>query len=293
MGVSFAIPSDTVNDVFYQLKTKGKVSRGWLGVYIQEIDDKLAKSFGLKKARGALVSKILPNSPAEKARFKQGDVILKFNDNEINKSTDLPLIVGQSKVGKSFRVQIIRNKLITNLSVTLEELPTEEKIATIGTKKITSNSFSGISVKNLSPQDIKLLDIEPPVLTIKLDPIEELISEEKIELNPIYFDFDKFNITNQAAFELDKLVAIMKKYPDMVIRAESHTDNRGPASYNMLLSEKRAKSTAQYIISRGINEGRITGVGKGEEDPKVNCSSRCSKDDHAKNRRSEFLIISR
>ena len=141
--------------------------------------------------------------------------------------------------------------------------------------------------------DIKLLDIEPPVLTIKLDPIEELISNEKIELNPIYFDFDKFNITNQAAFELDKLVAIMKKYPDMVIRAESHTDNRGPASYNMLLSEKRAKSTAQYIISRGINEGRITGVGKGEEDPKVNCSSRCSKDDHAKNRRSEFLIISR
>jgi len=59
------------------------------------------------------------------------------------------------------------------------------------------------------------------------------------------------------------------------------------------LSEKRAKSTAQYIISRGINEGRITGVGKGEEDLKVNCSSRCSKDDHAKNRRSEFLIISR
>ena len=68
MGVSFAIPSDTVNDVFYQLKTKGKVSRGWLGVYIQEIDDKLAKSFGLKKARGALVSKILPDSPAEIGR---------------------------------------------------------------------------------------------------------------------------------------------------------------------------------------------------------------------------------
>ena len=118
MGVSFAIPSDTVNDVFHQLKTKGKVSRGWLGVYIQEIDDKLAKSFGLKKARGALVSKILPDSPAEKARFKQGDVILKFNDNEIKKSTDLPLIVGQSEVGKSFRVQIIRNKIcpINNLS---------------------------------------------------------------------------------------------------------------------------------------------------------------------------------
>ena len=169
MGVSFAIPSDTVNDVFYQLKTKGKVSRGWLGVYIQEIDDKLAKSFGLKKARGALVSKILPDSPAEKARFKQGDVILKFNDNEIKKSTDLPLIVGQSEVGKSFRVQIIRNKMITNLSVTLEELPTEDKIASIGTKKITSNSFSGISVRNLSPQDIKLLEIKSGVIVTNVD----------------------------------------------------------------------------------------------------------------------------
>ena len=115
------------------------------------------------------MSKILPDSPAEKARFKQGDVILKFNDNEIKKSTDLPLIVGQSEVGKSFRVQIIRNKLITNLSVTLEELPTEEKIASIGTRKITSNSFSGISVRNLSPQDIKSLEIKSGVIVTNVD----------------------------------------------------------------------------------------------------------------------------
>ena len=109
--------------------------------------------------------------------------------------------------------------------------------------------------------DIKLLDIDPPLLKIKLDPIEELIVEEKIVLNPIYFEFDKANITNQAAFELDKLVSIMKKYPKMIIRAESHTDSRGPASYNKLLSERRAKSTAQYVISKGIDENRISGFG--------------------------------
>ena len=141
--------------------------------------------------------------------------------------------------------------------------------------------------------DIKLLDIDPPLLTIKLDPIEELIVEEKIILNPIYFEFDKFNITNQAAFELDKLVAIMDKYPEMIIRAESHTDSRGPASYNKLLSDRRAKATAQYVISKGINENRISGAGKGEEDPEIDCSSGCSKDKHAKNRRSEFIIITR
>ena len=141
--------------------------------------------------------------------------------------------------------------------------------------------------------DIKLLDIDPPLLKVKLDPIEELIVEEKIQLNPIYFEFDKSNITNQAAFELDKLVAIMKKYPEMVIKAESHTDSRGPASYNKLLSERRAKSTAQYIISKGIDENRITGIGKGEEDPEIDCSKGCSKDEYAKNRRSEFIIVSR
>ena len=141
--------------------------------------------------------------------------------------------------------------------------------------------------------DIKLLDIDPPLLTIKLDPIEELIVEEKIILNPIYFEFDKFNITNQAAFELDKLVAIMEKYPEMIIRAESHTDSRGPAAYNKLLSERRAKATAQYVISKGINENRISGVGKGEEEPEIDCASGCTKDKHAKNRRSEFIIISR
>ena len=141
--------------------------------------------------------------------------------------------------------------------------------------------------------DIKLLDIDPPLLKIKLDPIEELIVEEKIVLNPIYFEFDKANITNQAAFELDKLVSIMKKYPKMIIRAESHTDSRGPASYNKLLSERRAKSTAQYVISKGIDENRISGFGMGEEDPEIDCVSGCSKDEHAKNRRSEFIIVSR
>jgi len=141
--------------------------------------------------------------------------------------------------------------------------------------------------------DIKLLEIDPPLLKIKLDPIEELIVEEKIILNPIYFEFDKSNITNQAAFELDKLVSIMKKYPEMIIRAESHTDSRGPASYNKLLSERRAKSTAQYVISMGIDESRISGVGMGEEDPEIDCSAGCSKDEYAKNRRSEFIIISR
>ncbi|WP_179335418.1 OmpA family protein [Winogradskyella costae] len=126
---------------------------------------------------------------------------------------------------------------------------------------------------------------------INLDPIEKLILAETIDLAPIYFDFDKSNITTQAAFELDKLVQIMNKYPEMKINAISHTDSRGPESYNTLLSNRRAKTTVQYVISKGISEARISGEGKGETEPKVDCSARCTKAQHAENRRSEFIIV--
>ncbi|WP_411894070.1 OmpA family protein [Winogradskyella sp. A2] len=125
-----------------------------------------------------------------------------------------------------------------------------------------------------------------------LPPIEKLIVEDKIELQPIYFDFDKSNITAQAAFELDKLVQIMNKYPEIVVNATSHTDTRGPASYNNRLSERRAKSTVQYVISQGIDESRISAEGKGESELKVECGGSCTEEQHQENRRSEFIIVS-
>ncbi len=127
---------------------------------------------------------------------------------------------------------------------------------------------------------------------ISLDPIEVLIVAETVELAPIFFEFDKSNITAQAAFELDKLVQIMEKYPEMVINATSHTDSRGADSYNTRLSDLRAKTTVQYVISKGIDEARISGMGKGESEPKIDCASRCTKEQHAENRRSEFIIMS-
>jgi outer membrane protein OmpA-like peptidoglycan-associated protein/tetratricopeptide (TPR) repeat protein len=127
---------------------------------------------------------------------------------------------------------------------------------------------------------------------ISLDPIEKIIVADRIELAPIYFEFDKFNITAPAAFELDKLVQIMTKYPDLVIKATSHTDIRGSESYNLRLSDSRAKSTRQYIISKGIDENRITAEGKGESEPIIDCSAGCTKEQHQQNRRSEFIIVS-
>lgn len=140
--------------------------------------------------------------------------------------------------------------------------------------------------------EFKQTDEELVDIAIALDPIEKIIVEEKIVLNPIYFDFDKSNIRKDAAFELDKVVQVMMKYPNMVVHAESHTDKRGTANYNMKLSDRRAKTTAQYIISKGIDASRISGDGYGESRPKVDCA-KCTEEEHQLNRRSEFIIVSR
>lgn len=129
--------------------------------------------------------------------------------------------------------------------------------------------------------------------TIKMRPIEAIIVDDKIELNPIMFDYNKFNIKPQAAFELDKLVTIMKKYPNLVIKVEAHTDSKGNPDYNRNLSEKRAQATVQYIISQGIDEARISGEGFGEDRPAVDCGDNCTDADNEKNRRSEFIIVER
>lgn len=124
-----------------------------------------------------------------------------------------------------------------------------------------------------------------------LVPAEVIITDSEVLLNPIYFEFNKSNITAQGAGELDKLVSVMNDNPTMVILVRSHTDTKGSASYNLALSEHRAQATVQYLISKGISGERISGKGLGSSTPKINCGSGCTDEDHAQNRRSEFMII--
>jgi len=134
--------------------------------------------------------------------------------------------------------------------------------------------------------DLELDLVQKPVL-----PGDDL--SEILELNPIYFDFDKSNIRPDAALELEKVIAVMTKYPTMVIDARSHTDSRGDDAYNLSLSDRRAKSTVAYIISQGIDASRISGDGYGEKELVNNCGNgaTCSEEDHQLNRRSEFIVI--
>jgi len=126
MGVSFAIPIDVAMEVVDQLKETGTVSRGWLGVVIQEVDKDLAESFGLDKAAGALVAQVLPNSPAKAAGFRTGDVILSFDGKEIRMSSDLPHHVGRIKPGTVARVNIMRNGKRKVLKVTVGALDQQQ-----------------------------------------------------------------------------------------------------------------------------------------------------------------------
>ena len=124
-----------------------------------------------------------------------------------------------------------------------------------------------------------------------LQPIDVIITETEIILSPIYFEYNKSNITQEGAFELDKLVQVMKSNDKLVILAKSHTDNRGSDVYNLNLSDRRAKATVQYVISKGIAKERISGKGMGEIEPKADCKESCTEEQHKQNRRSEFLIV--
>ena len=131
--------------------------------------------------------------------------------------------------------------------------------------------------------------------SIKIDavlmPISEIITEKEVKLKPIFFEYNNSNITQQGAFELDKLVQIMKNNEKLIIFVKSHTDNRGTDEFNLLLSDKRVKATIQYVISNGIDPNRISGKGFGETEPKVDCKENCTEEAHEQNRRSEFLIV--
>ncbi|MCP2040121.1 serine protease Do [Neisseria sp. HSC-16F19] len=125
MGISFAIPIDVAMNVAEQLKTTGKVQRGRVGVVIQEVSYDLAKSFGMEKAHGALVSQVLPNSPAAQAGLQVGDIILSVNDEEVKNSSDLPVMVGIMAPGKEITLGIWRKGKRESVKIMLDSLNTE------------------------------------------------------------------------------------------------------------------------------------------------------------------------
>ncbi|MDA8127539.1 MAG: DegQ family serine endoprotease [Betaproteobacteria bacterium] len=164
MGVSFAIPIDVAMEVAKQLESGGKISRGWLGVVIQEVTADLADSFGLDRPRGALVSEVQAGSPAQKAGLQSADVILEFNGKPVENSSDLPRIVGMSKPGTKIPLQIWRNGKARQLSVVLGELPGENQHAASDSKPSKAILRGGVVLSELSADQRRALDLKYGVL---------------------------------------------------------------------------------------------------------------------------------
>ena len=159
MGLSFAIPIDVAIDVANQLKDTGKVTRGWLGIGIQELTKELAESFGMKNTHGALVASVEKGSPAEKGSLQVGDVITQFNGKAINTSSDLPRIVAATPPGKTVPVTVLRKGANRTLNIALGEMPTEQNAAAASADGPAQSEVNrlGLALKELTPQQKKEL----------------------------------------------------------------------------------------------------------------------------------------
>ena len=166
MGLSFAVPMNVTMDVYHQIRDQGRVNRGWLGVLIQDVNAELAESFGMDKPTGALVAKVIEDSPADKAGFEVGDVILNYNDAPISFSSDLPPMVGISKVGDVIPVEVIRRGKKLSLNVTIAQLPDDGETpgGSQGSAPQQKSNALGITVKDLNDEQKKAQELEHGVI---------------------------------------------------------------------------------------------------------------------------------
>lgn len=155
-GIGFAIPVNLAKEVVAQLKDKGKVTRGWLGVGIQEVTPELAKSFGLKEERGALVAQVFKETPAEQAGIEQGDVIVEFDGKQVKYSKDLPQIVASTPAGKNVSIKIVRNGKTITKDLKIAEM--QEK--TTGVVEAPTGKKLGIAVQDITPEVSRQLGLK-------------------------------------------------------------------------------------------------------------------------------------
>ena len=170
-------------------------------------------------------------------------------------------------------------------------VPCNIKVKVMASKANHSNDEEEVQTNKVNGDELKNINFE---LSTYEDLVVKQGNDEKIDINPIFFDYDESDITPQAVIELDKVVFAMNNFKKLKIKIESHTDSRGKEEYNLTLSDARAKSTQTYLISKGIDATRIenaTGYGETRLTNKCSDGIKCTEEEHFANRRSDFIVV--
>lgn len=229
MGLSFAIPIDIAMEIQNQLRLSGKVSRGRIGVVIQEVTKELSDSFGLAKPQGALVSSVEKGGPADKAGIEAGDIILKFDGKSVGQSSDLPRIVGGTKPGTKSTVQVFRKGQFKDLSVAVAEIP-EEKATQRKSKPAKPEpavNQLGLVLSDLTAEQKRELKVQSGIL------VEDVRNGLRVDLRPS-----------------DVILSAIQKGATIDIKSVEQ--------FNKLISSMEKGQNVTLLVRRGENQLFVT-----------------------------------
>jgi serine protease Do len=220
MGLSFAIPIKTAMNISSQLRSTGRVERGWLGVGIQAVTPELAEQFGLDRASGALVGQIDAKGPALGAGLKPGDVILRFDGQNVRDSGDLPPMVTQTPVGKKVPVEIVRDGERQTLYVTLARRPETQSFAAQGEQAPAQRQTDSLAVSELTDEQKRELDVDSGVVITDLRSRAAMSSG--LQEGDVVLEINRKKITSAGEFE-KALAAAKGKTALMLIKRQGQT----------------------------------------------------------------------
>jgi serine protease Do len=207
MGLSFSIPMDVVMNVVEQIKTSGKAAHGWLGVQIQDVTRKLAESFGMKKPQGALVARIVSDSPASHADIQIGDIITEFNGQPVETSGDLPPMVGVTPINNEATLKIIRQGETKTVTFKVGLLPDQDKKSVKTKVEAKSSNKLGIKVSELSAEEREAVQVTKGGVLVR--EVEKGIAREAgIQRGDVIL-----RIQNEVINNMDDFDKILKKLP--------------------------------------------------------------------------------
>jgi serine protease Do len=212
-GIGFAVPTNMAKTVMDSLRTKGKVTRGWLGVTIQSLTPDLAKQFNLKEEKGVLVGDVVEGGPAEKAGLQRGDVIIEFEGKKIEEPTQLRNMVANTPPNKEISLKIIRENTTEIKKATISELPSDMQKSS---KAEYNNLLNGVSVQELTPEMYGKFRLPKKLKGVIVSDVEEDSPAAMMLLQgDVVQEINRQKITNVAEYE--KVVSRIKTGSDILL----------------------------------------------------------------------------